>query len=344
MVGEMKMEKINVLVTGIGGPTAQGVLRGFLDKENVFAVGADRRKMTSGNQFCDKVYTIPRFTDEEEYKKAIKEIVELEKIDVVYPALHEEIAIYDSFRDELDALIALPESTDFTALMDKEKTYQHLLKNNLSKFVPRYQGFTGTDDFRQLVARHFKDEEYIVVKEVTGYGAMGFSIVTDRKRYLEAVKQGKNKFIAMEDFIEIGSGMRRIAMEYLDGAEYSVDVFMYDHKVIVAVPRERTGVSSGIVLDGKVVNNRELIKAATEVAESLAHNGFFNLQFFESEDGFKLTDVNARFCGSQVMSLGAGVNFPYLYIQYNLLKEYVEVEPQWNTRMIRYRDHFFIKE
>lgn len=338
------MKKINILVTGIGGPTAQGVLRGFLDKKNVFAVGADRRKLTSGNQFCDKTYVIPRFTATDEYQKAIKEIVELEKIDVIYPALHEEIALYEGFRDELDALVALPESADFAALMDKEKTYQHLLKNDLSKYVPRYQGFTGTADFKQLVEEYFKDEEYIIVKEVTGYGAMGFSIVTDRKRYLEAVRQGKNKFIAMDDFIEIGSGMRRIAMEYLDGAEYSVDVFMHDHKVVVAVPRERTGVSSGIVLDGKVIYNEELIGAATEVAESLAHNGFFNLQFFETPDGFKLTDVNARFCGSQVMSLGAGVNFPYLFIQYNLLKEYVEVEPQWNTRMIRYRDHFFIKE
>lgn len=338
------MRKIKVLVTGIGGPTAQGVLRGFLEKENVYAIGVDRRELTSGNQFCDKTYTIPRFTNIEAYKKAIMEIVKKEEIDVVFPALHEEIALYEDFRDELDALVALPESAHFDALMDKEKTYLHLLENGLSKYIPKYKGFTGTDNFQQLITGNFKDEEYIVVKEVTGYGAMGFSVVTDHKRYLDAVKQGKNKFISVEDFIEIGSGQRRIAMEYLCGTEYSVDVFLHDQKVIVAVPRERTGVSSGIVLDGKVVYNEELIKAATEVAVSLAENGFLNLQFFKTDDGYKLTDVNARFCGSQVMSLGAGVNFPYLFIQYNLLGEYVKVKPRWNTRMIRYRDHFFVQE
>lgn len=338
------MKKIKVLVTGIGGPTAQGVLRGFLDKRDVFAVGADRRELTSGNQFCDKTYQIPRFTDTEAYRKAILEIVEFEGIDVIFPALHEEIALFEEYRNEWNAAVALPESGDFDALMDKEKSYQHLSENGLSKYIPRYKGFTGTDHFNQLVNEYFKDENYIVVKEVTGYGAMGFSIVTDRQRYLEAVKQGKNKYIALSDFIEINSGLRRIAMEYLDGPEYSVDVFMHDKKVVVAIPRERTGVSSGIVLDGKVVYNEKLIEAATEVAESLANNGFLNLQFFETADGYKLTDVNARFCGSQVMSLGAGVNFPYLFIQYNLLGEYVEVEPRWNTRMIRYRDHFFVQE
>lgn len=338
------MKKVNVLVTGIGGPTAQGVLRGFLDKENVYAVGVDRREVTSGNQFCDKTYQIPRFTDVELYKKKILEIVKKEKIDVIFPALHEEIALYQEFREELGILVALPESDHFKALMDKEQTYIHLAKNGLSKYIPRYIGFTSTRKIRQIINSHFAEDENIVVKEVTGYGAMGFSIVTERDRYLQAVRQGKNKYISVEDFSEIDSGDRKIAMEYLSGTEYSVDVFLHDDQLIVAVPRERTGVSSGIVLDGKVIYDAALISAAAEVAESLASEGFLNLQFFKTDNGFLLTDVNARFCGSQVMSLGAGVNFPYLLIQYKLLEEFVEVNPRWNTRMIRFRDHFFIHE
>src|SRR5690606_40544667 len=117
------MKTIHVLVTGIGGPTAQGPLRGFLEKDNVFAVGADRRSLTSGNQFCDKTYQIPRFTEEESYKKAIVKIVEEEKIDVIFPSLHEEIELFQKFRKELDVLVALPESEHFDVLSDKEKVY-----------------------------------------------------------------------------------------------------------------------------------------------------------------------------------------------------------------------------
>lgn len=338
------MKRINVLVTGIGGPTAQGLLRGFQDKENVYAVGVDRRELTSGNQFCDKTYQIPRFKDVELYKQAIVDIIEKEKIDVIFPALHEEIALYREFRKELDLLVALPESEHFEALMDKEQTYIHLAKNGLSTYIPKYVGFTGTRNIRRIMNEHFAGDPYVVVKEVSGYGAMGFLIVTERERYLQAVRQGKNKYISIEDFSEVDSGTRKIAMEYLSGAEYSVDVFLHEGEVIVAVPRERTGVSSGIVLDGKVIYDSALIHAATKVAGCLATDGFLNLQFFKTDTGFLLTDVNARFCGSQVMSLGAGVNFPYLLIQYKLLKEFVEVQPRWNTRMIRYRDHFFIHE
>jgi len=126
-------------------------------------------------------------------------------------------------------------------------------------------------------------------------------------------------------------------MPFIDGQEYSVDVFLHDHKVVVAVPRERAGVSNGIVLEGKVVYNEALIDAASQIAMALASEGYMNLQFFETTDGFKLTDINPRFAGSQVMSLGAGVNFPELFLKYSVFGEELEVNPIWNTQMFRYR-------
>ncbi|GAB3049504.1 ATP-grasp domain-containing protein [Virgibacillus ainsalahensis] len=179
---------------------------------------------------------------------------------------------------------------------------------------------------------------------MNGNGALGFAILTNRENYLKAIKEGKNKIYNMDDYCEVPSMERRIVMEYLKGTEYSVDVYIHNGKVIVAVPRERTQVSNGIVLDGTVVFNEELIQAATEITECVATSGFINLQFITTDDGYQLTDINARFGGSHVMSLGAGVNFPYLFLQYELLGEHVTVNPQWNTRMIRYRDHYFIPD
>ncbi|MFC3418884.1 ATP-grasp domain-containing protein [Salinicoccus hispanicus] len=80
------------------------------------------------------------------------------------------------------------------------------------------------------------------------------------------------------------------------------------------------------------------------MTESLVTDGFINIQFMESETGYKLTDINPRFCGSQVMSLGANVNFPSLFIDYFHLGNAVPVEPVWNTRMLRFRDQIFISE
>lgn len=338
------MKNIKVLVTGIGGPTAQGILRGFLEKENVYVVGVDRRKMTSGNQFCDKTYVVPRFSDLDAYKNAIKEVVKTEGIDVIFPALHEEIEIFRGFREELDAEVALPISDNFDVLTDKEKVYQFLSGKGYHHYIPKYKGFSNTEELRPIINENFPEDPYVVVKQINGYGALGFAILTDRPTYLKALKEGKKQIVNIDDYCDIASNDRRIAMEYLDGTEYSVDVFAHNGKVVTAVPRERTGVSSGIVLDGKVIYNEELIKAATEIAECLITDGFINFQFFSSDKGYKLTDINARFCGSQVMGLGAGVNFPYLFIQYKVLGEYEKVTPRWNTRMIRFRDHFYVYE
>jgi len=333
------MKEINVLITGVGGPIAQGIMMGLLEVDNVNIVGADRRELTSGHHFCDKTYQIPRYTNLPEYKEAILNIVEEENIHAVFPGLPPEVDIYDEFRADVPAAVALPISNHFKTLENKVDTYKFLETNDLYDFVPEYYSFSKNDELRHIMENNFSDENYVVVKPSETYGAIGAATLTDRKHYLQAISQNKKKIVNKEDYYDIDSfeGRDRFAMPFIDGQEYSVDVFLHDHKVVVAVPRERAGVSNGIVLEGKVVYNEKLIDAASQIAKSLASEGYMNLQFFETTDGFKLTDINPRFAGSQVMSLGAGVNFPELFLKYSVFGEELEVNPIWNTQMFRYR-------
>lgn len=338
------MKTLNVLVTGIGGPTAQGILKGLTSLEDVYIIGADRREKTTGNHFCDKTYRVPSLHDPKAYQNKIKEIVHKEKMDAIFPSLHEEIEAYEAFRDEISAHVALPDSDYYSVLQDKEKVYQTLQEKGLSEYVPRYFGFQSNEELVSIREKHFPKGTPIVVKQVNGHGSLGFAILLDRPQYLEAMKQGRNKVIQFHDYLDLNHTDRRIAMDYLEGDEYSVDIYLHEGKVIVAVPRLRHGVSNGIVLDGLVVEHEGLIEASTEICEQLVTSGFMNLQFMHDGHGYKLTDINPRFCGSQVMSLGAGVNFPSLVLQYNVKKEPVEVQPLWNTRMMRYRETVFFHD
>jgi len=81
------MEEINVLITGVGGPIAQGIMMGLLEVDNVNIIGADHRELTSGHHFCDTTYQIPRYTNLPEYKEAIFNIVEEEHIHAVFPGV-----------------------------------------------------------------------------------------------------------------------------------------------------------------------------------------------------------------------------------------------------------------
>ncbi|RFU67121.1 ATP-grasp domain-containing protein [Peribacillus saganii] len=338
------MKRINVLVTAVGGPTALGILKCLQNIDYIRLVGTDSQRDNAGNKFCDKLYCVPRITNVEDYKKEISQIVESEKIDVIFPTLQDEIVIYQEFKEQVQAEVALPKSEYFDILVDKEKLYMYLENTSLKKFIPAYQVFENNHELEEIVNKHFSKDEYVCVKGVQGHGGLGVAILTNRENYLQAMKSGESKIYNITDYYDLNSNDRRMVMEYLNGLEYSVDVLLHRGEVLVAVPRKRNRVSNGVVIDGTVEYNQEIIEAATAVAKTIASNGFINLQFIESEKGYKLTDVNARFCGSQVMSFGAGVNFPHLFIQYNILKEYVSVSPKWNTRMIRYWESCFFND
>ena len=272
-------------------------------------------------------------------------IADKEDIDIIFPSLHEEVFLFHEKREEFKALIALPASDDFAVLMHKEHVYEKLESCGLGEFIPKYKGFNTEQELREIEYEVFNDDSRFVVKTVNSYASLGFAILTDRDNFINALKAGKRNVLDFEDYCHtIDHRERKLAMTHFTGKEYSVDVYLHNGRVIVAIPHERTGVSNNIVLDGKVVHNESLIEASTKITEALVHEGFINIQFMESEDGYKLTDINPRFCGSQVMSLGASVNFPSLLIDYSLLGNKVKVNPVWNTRMLRFRDQVFVHD
>lgn len=340
-----KMGTINVLVTGIGGPIAQGIIQGLRERRDVTVIGTDRRTVTAGHHFCDRTYQVPRYTDLEAYLEAVHQISEDEKIDIIFPSLHEEVFIFHERREVFRPMIALPVSDDFPTLMHKESVYEKMEAYGLEQFIPKYRGFDTEAELRNIKDKFFNEDSHFVVKTVNSYASLGFAILTNKEHYINALKSGKRNVIDFEDYCRtIDIRERKLAMNYFSDKEYSVDVYLHDGKVVVAVPRERTGVSNNIVLDGKVIHNKALIEASTKITEALVNEGFINVQFMESAQGYKLTDINPRFCGSQVMSLGAKVNFPSLFIEYSFLGNKIKVNPVWNTRMLRFRDQIFVYE
>lgn len=336
------MENSTILVTSIGTPVAHGILKGLRELDNIRIIGIDSRSLTAGNIFCDRVYRLPRFTsDKEEYFKQLKEVIEKENVQALFPSHPHEISLYDDYKKHLTIPFALPSSKDFPDLEDKEATYHLLEERGLSKYIPTYYAFETNEELQNILENEMKNENEVVVKDTTGHGATGFALLTDHKNFIETIKKQKPRVYAYEDYLSAQITDRRIVMKSLNQPEFSVDLYVHDSKTVVSVPRHRVGVSSGLVLDGTVIEHTGLIAISSDIAEALIDDGFINLQFMKEDGEFKLTDINPRFCGSQVMSLGAGVNFPDLFLTYSLTDEKPIPTPQWNTRMMRYRESVF---
>ena len=336
------MDKLTVLVTAVGSPIAHGVLKGLKERDDIHIIGTESRAVTAGNALCDTVYQVPRFKDNvEDYFKTLNDIIEKEHVQALFSCYPPEIDLYEEYKNRLSIPFSLPTSKHYPKLRDKEQAYKWLKDAGLEHVIPTYYAFDTSDELVAIKNKHFKDHSHVIVKDVSGYAASGFAILTDRQHFLKAVQNQKNRVYDINDYIEAVPDTRRIMMEELEAPEYSVDVYVHAGKTVVAVPRDRAGVSSGLVIEGSVVKEDRLIELSTEIAEVFIEDGFINLQFMKEHGEFKLTDINPRFCGSQVMSLGAGVNFPSLFLTYQLTDDRPVPKPIWNTRMYRYRETYF---
>lgn len=338
------MKQVTVLVTGIGGPIAQGVLKGLKQLDFCYLIGADRRDVTAGHQFCDETYSIPSLDSPEEYRRSIQQLVKEHEIDAIFPGLHGEMSLYSKeFIEQLGVPVALPKSEVWEILFSKAAIYSYLQQLGITEHLPFYKAFQTNSELKDLLSSDFVDDELVVVKSIDGHGATGFVILASRERYIQAIENGEKAIIARDDYLQTNLSNARIIMKYLPGQEYSVDLYIHNKNVVITIPRERTGVSNGLVLDGQVVYNEKLITASETIASKLISDGFINLQFIQVGDNYELTDINPRFCGSQVMSLGAGVNFPSLFIHYHVLRKSIYPTPKWNVRMLRFRDEIYVE-
>lgn len=336
------MENMTVLVTSIGTPIAHGILKGLKEMGNIRIIGVDSRTLTAGNVFCDKVYRLPRFDQRKEaYFEKLKEVIEKENVQAIFPSHPQEISLYNDYTQHLSIPFALPQSDQYEKLADKAETYKLLEEKGLGKYLPTYYTFNSSAALKKIIQNKFSDEDQLVVKDTSGHGATGFALLTNHSRFLKAIEKQESRVFSFKDYLSTPISTKRMVMKNLEKPEYSVDVYVNDSETVVSVPRERTGVSNGLVLDGTVIEHTSLIAMSSEIAEAIIDEGFINLQFMKDDGNFLLTDVNPRFCGSQIMSLGAGVNFPELFLTYRLTDERPIPRPKWNTRMLRYRESVF---
>lgn len=119
------MERKTILVTGIGGNVAQGVLRNILSLNlDINIIGVDISPFTAGNHLCNRTYVVP-YAYDEGYITTIKGIIEKEKVEVVIPTTDYEVYYLSSNKEELNTTIAASDADTAKIYLDKYLTYQH---------------------------------------------------------------------------------------------------------------------------------------------------------------------------------------------------------------------------
>lgn len=337
-----------VLLTGAGAPGASGIIRSLraADERSLRLVGVDIDEEAYGFALVDEYATVPP-GDSPEYIPAIAAIADRVGADVVLPLTTAELQPLARHREEFEASVMVSPADALSVANDKAALYRFLAAEGFD-CAPAYRLVSSETEFLTAVDDLGYPDRRVCFKPPVSSGMRGFRLLDERGDRLERLLEEKpgTGVTTLEEILPVltsGEQFPDLAvMEYLPGAEYSVDALAMDGRVDPIVPRSRSRTRAGITFEGTVEEREDLIHETERICRELDLRYNVNVQFRYDERGTpKVIEINPRVAGTIVMCVGAGANLPYLAVKYALGEVPPAVEVEWGTRMVRYWQELF---
>jgi carbamoyl-phosphate synthase large subunit len=260
---------------------------GAFRRAGALTVAADANPLAPALYHADRYALVPRI-DDPAYLPALRALVDEHDVRLIAPLTDLDQAILAGARDELGALVLLPEADIVARLADKYQA--HLLFEERGIASPATWLPEDVPD-----AAAFP----LLVKARRGFGSRHIYRAEDRRQL---------------GFFLGYTPVDSIVQAYLSGEEFSIDVFCdLDGRCLNAIPRTMIESKGGESIKGMTIRDAPLIELACRVAEELRLVGPANIQCFREADGSHLlTDINPRFGGGFPLPLAAGGRYPEL--------------------------------
>lgn len=317
------MMKANVLITGAGGAAAVSFLNAVRQSLDFTYFMGDIDPFAAGLYLVEESrrLILPK-GDDKFFVDKLLSICFNNKIDVLLPTVDAElIAIAES--------IKLFEEIGVKVLLADEKTLRICLDKDV--LIKKCEMFVSVP-MSEVLDNNFDDSDWeypLFVKPRAGSGSRGIMKIHSKIELSQQKHDGS-----------------LLVQEYLDGAEFSVDVIADKNgKFLAAVPRERLKIDSGIAVASKTLKNSNLVNQAQIVANLIGLKYTANIQFKLNRKGEQcLLEVNPRFPGTMPLTVESGVNMPLISLK-DILDLPIEHENlEWNeTAVVRTWQEHFIK-
>lgn len=345
------MRTPTILLTGAGAPGASGIIKSLRSPDGFDPrlYGVDMDPQAYGFPLVDDHETVPAGTAPN-YVDEMLTIVDNEDVDVVLPLTTKELSPLASNKrafEDLGATVMVSDPDPLTIANNKAKLYQFLDEESFNT-APEFTVVDDREQFRAAVEELGYPENKVCFKKPVGSGQRGYRLLDPDMDRVDLLLNEKptNAVTTLEDVLpvldEAESFPEFVVMEYLPGAEYSVDVLARGEEVPIVIPRTRAKTRAGISFGGTVERNETLIQEAREICTTLGLDYNVNLQFkYDTSGDPTLIEINPRVSGTIVMCVGAGANLPYLATLTALGEEPPSVDIDWGTSMRRYWQEVF---
>lgn len=278
--------------------------------------------------YADEVVLLPE-SSSPNYKEALINILEEKEVTLIFPWNDREILIVNEARKEIEKLgakVVLPPSDIVELFNDKFMTSDWASKLRIS--YPK----TWKWEVKNSVGLNENFTFPVIIKPRFGQGSLGVFKVESMKE-LQLFFKNCN-----EDYL---------IQEFIDGEEYTVDIFQNGKGCDFIVPRKRIKVRGGECLISKVVLDPSLLKFVSNIVGMLSFKSIYNLQLIVGKEKIVLIEFNPRFGGGSDLTIQAGGNIPALildtYLESSLLRDRA-CEIKDGMTMTRYLAPKFIYE
>ncbi|MEY2828461.1 MAG: hypothetical protein RIQ33_319 [Bacteroidota bacterium] len=302
----MNRRKINVAITGLNNVDSPGpgipVIRGLLDSKefDVRIIGLSYDALEPGiymHDLVSKSYQIPLpSTGIKTVFERIKQINEIEKIDVLIPNFDAElfnfIKMGEQLENELNIKTFLPTSHQF----------EERHKSNLNAFGDKYGIKVPKSKMIYSV-----NEIPMLFTEFT------YPLVVKGKFYDASIAYNQEQAIAAFSKIATKWGLPIIIQQFTYGTEVNVTAIGDgEGNTIGAVPMRKTFITDkGKAWAGITLQDENLLNIATTMIKNSKWKGPCELEMIKTNEGeYYLIEINPRFPAWVYLAVGAGQNHP----------------------------------
>lgn len=274
---------MNILVTAIGSFSADCVIAS-LKKSGHRVIGCDiyPSEWHPVSKDCYKVYQVPYATDKDRYIKALLQICQTERIDMLFPLTDLEIDVLNRHRESfaMDNVLLCIQSAECLSIARNKYAQTKFFRGSIIN-IP--DTILATENLAQLA--------YPVVA----------------KPYDGRSSEGLYRLMSSDDILLIRNREKYIIQELLQGSIFTVDYVRDSFGNDFSVPREellRTKNGAGTTV--RITPSDALSELASFIGSSLGVIGCINMEFIDSNGKYYLIDINPRFSAGVAFSYCAG--------------------------------------
>lgn len=284
-----------VLVTAIGTAASTTIVSALRDTNEFHIIGGDiyRRDQVATSKDVDEFYTFPSaIRNQDAYIDFVLQFCKEHKVSFYFPTIDEEVVNLSKNREKFEEIgvhLCIPNDGLINICHYKDQFFDWVEENIPQIAIKTYH-----------TLEELKDEDFpVFIKPAEGRGSNGCQKIENRDRFEQLLADG----LRLQDYV---------VQPFIHGAVISVDLVRNEKTgqktQLQRVEELRNASGCGVAVT--ILNEQKLADICDELMEKLALNGVVNAEFFRTEEGYSIIEINPRFPAGTSFSVLAGCNTP----------------------------------